>query len=101
MIGNVRTLGFLAAFFVAYAFGAFWLSERVPYVHAVLMPYSNRWVSSLVVLTAFGGYLALRHQHMEISGPRRRLLARIWYASLVAYTLALVWWVFIYTTGGI
>lgn len=84
--------------------GEFWLSERVPYVpyvHAILMPYSNKWVSSLVVLlVAFGGYFLLFRATI-VAEPDKKILLKLWYASLAMYAIAMAWWAFIYATGGI
>lgn len=92
MTRKVRAVALVVMLFVLYAYGAFWLSERIPYVHSVLMPYSNRWVSSVVVLGGLGGYF-LR--------PRNRVMSRLWHTLLAMYGVAMAWWFFIYVTGGI
>lgn len=99
MNGGAR-VGLVATFFVLYANGAFWISERIPYLHMILMPLSNRWLSSLVVLTAIGGYLVLHHFDGP-EGEKRRVLKNLWYLSLITYAISLIWWIFIYITGGI
>jgi len=64
------------------------------------MPYSNRWISSLVVFLAAGGCLFRPRGDKEVS-TAYAIMAGLWYSSIVAYAVAVAWWLFIYLTGGI